>query len=178
MPRLRAWNLPLPASLLVRVRYARHWLAPRNLYLPSCRDLHFPMAAASHRVGKALVLREQGGPDAFTVESAWPASEPAEGEILVRLAATSVNPVDTYHRSGSHGHKLARVPEVCAPVHRTRKVTSRPPSGVVVASTPTPQPHARTRPPQILGGDVAGTVVAAGEGAKVRRGRQGAPSGA
>jgi len=49
---------------------------------------------------KAIVLYEYGGPDKLKYEDA-PDPVPAEGEILVRLAATSVNPIDYKMRSGS-----------------------------------------------------------------------------
>ena len=49
-------------------------------------------------VGKALVLKKTGGPDAFELDSAWSVGPPQAGDVLVKLAATSVNPVDTYIR--------------------------------------------------------------------------------
>lgn len=49
---------------------------------------------------KAVVLHEYGGPDKLKYEDA---ADPVagEGELLVRLAATSVNPVDYKMRSGA-----------------------------------------------------------------------------
>jgi len=49
---------------------------------------------------KAIVLHEFGGPAKLLYEDVEDPS-PAEGEVLVRLAATSVNPVDFKLRSGS-----------------------------------------------------------------------------
>jgi NADPH:quinone reductase-like Zn-dependent oxidoreductase len=49
---------------------------------------------------KAIVLHQYGGPDKLKYEDV-PDPVPAEGEILVRLAATSVNPVDYKMRSGA-----------------------------------------------------------------------------
>lgn len=49
---------------------------------------------------KAVVLREYGGPDKLSYEDV---ADPVagEGEVLVRVAATSVNPIDYKLRSGS-----------------------------------------------------------------------------
>jgi NADPH:quinone reductase-like Zn-dependent oxidoreductase len=49
---------------------------------------------------KAVVLREYGGPDKLSYEDV---ADPkvGEGEVLVRVAATSVNPIDYKLRSGS-----------------------------------------------------------------------------
>jgi NADPH:quinone reductase-like Zn-dependent oxidoreductase len=49
---------------------------------------------------KAVVLREYGGPDKLSYEDV-PDPVAGEGEVLVRVAATSVNPIDYKLRSGS-----------------------------------------------------------------------------
>jgi NADPH:quinone reductase-like Zn-dependent oxidoreductase len=49
---------------------------------------------------KAIVLHEYGGPDKLKYEDA-PDPVAGEGEVLVRLSATSVNPVDFKMRSGA-----------------------------------------------------------------------------
>lgn len=48
---------------------------------------------------KAIVLHEYGGPEKLKYEE-MPDPVPGEGEVLVRIAATSVNPVDYKMRSG------------------------------------------------------------------------------
>jgi NADPH:quinone reductase-like Zn-dependent oxidoreductase len=48
---------------------------------------------------KAIVLHEYGGPEKLKYED-MPDPVPGEGEVLVRLSATSVNPVDYKMRSG------------------------------------------------------------------------------
>ena len=48
---------------------------------------------------KAIVLHEYGGPEKLKYEDV-PDPVPGEGEVLIRLAATSVNPVDYKMRSG------------------------------------------------------------------------------
>jgi NADPH:quinone reductase-like Zn-dependent oxidoreductase len=49
---------------------------------------------------KAVVLHEYGGPDKLKYEDV-PDPVPGEGELLVRVAATSVNPIDYKLRSGA-----------------------------------------------------------------------------
>jgi NADPH:quinone reductase-like Zn-dependent oxidoreductase len=49
---------------------------------------------------KAVVLHEYGGPDKLKYEDA-PDPVAGEGEVLVRLSATSVNPIDFKMRSGA-----------------------------------------------------------------------------
>ena len=48
---------------------------------------------------KAVVLHEYGGPDKLKYED-FPDPTPGEGEVLVRVAAASINPVDWKMRSG------------------------------------------------------------------------------
>ena len=48
---------------------------------------------------KAMVLHEYGGPDKLKYED-FPDPVPAAGEILIRVAASSVNPVDYKMRTG------------------------------------------------------------------------------
>lgn len=49
---------------------------------------------------KAIVLHEYGGPDKLRYED-FPDPKAGEGELLVRVAATSVNPIDSKQRSGA-----------------------------------------------------------------------------
>jgi NADPH2:quinone reductase len=50
-----------------------------------------------------IIVEEYGGPEVMKVASVE-APEPAEDEVLVRLMASGVNPVDTYRRAGSQGY--------------------------------------------------------------------------
>lgn len=50
---------------------------------------------------KAIVVTEFGGPEVLKVEE-LPDREPGPGEILVRIRAAGVNPVETYIRSGQY----------------------------------------------------------------------------
>jgi NADPH2:quinone reductase len=54
---------------------------------------------------RAIVVRAFGPPDVMKVEDV-PDPRPGEGEVLVRIAAAGVNPVETYIRSGGY----ARLP--------------------------------------------------------------------
>jgi len=49
---------------------------------------------------KAIVLHKYGGPNELKLED-WPDPTPAEGEVLVRIAAASINPIDWKMRSGA-----------------------------------------------------------------------------
>jgi len=53
---------------------------------------------------KALVVREFGGPEVMKVEDV-PAPSAGPGQILIRVKAVGVNPVDTYIRSGMYARK-------------------------------------------------------------------------
>ena len=56
---------------------------------------------------KAIKVKEFGGPDVLRLEQVT-APKPAAGEVLVRIHASGVNPVETYIRAG----KYARLPEL------------------------------------------------------------------
>lgn len=53
---------------------------------------------------KAIRVREFGGPEKLVLEE-LPDLRPGPGEVVVRLHAAGVNPVDTYIRSGAHSVK-------------------------------------------------------------------------
>lgn len=52
---------------------------------------------------RAIVVREFGEPEVMKVEDAE-MPQPKAGEVLVRIHAAGVNPVDTYLRTGIHAH--------------------------------------------------------------------------
>ncbi len=52
---------------------------------------------------KAIVVNEYGEPEAMKLEDV-PTPDPGDGQVLVRIEAAGVNPVDTYLRSGNHAH--------------------------------------------------------------------------
>src|SRR6059036_1154568 len=56
---------------------------------------------------KAIRVHEFGGPEVLRLEEV-PAPRPGAGQVLVRMHAIGVNPVETYIRSG----KYARLPEL------------------------------------------------------------------
>jgi NADPH:quinone reductase-like Zn-dependent oxidoreductase len=49
---------------------------------------------------KAVVIHEYGGPDVLKYED-FPDPLPSEGEVLIRVAAASINPIDLMQRSGA-----------------------------------------------------------------------------
>jgi len=53
---------------------------------------------------RAIVVREFGGPEVLKIEDV-PQPAPAAGQILIRVRAVGVNPVDTYIRSGTYARK-------------------------------------------------------------------------
>jgi NADPH:quinone reductase len=52
---------------------------------------------------KAIRVHEFGGPEVLRLEEV-PELRPTESQLVVRLAAVGVNPVDTYKRAGWHAH--------------------------------------------------------------------------
>src|SRR5688572_9922712 len=53
---------------------------------------------------RAIVVREFGGPEVMKVEDV-PSPSPGAGQILIRVRAVGVNPVDSYIRSGTYARK-------------------------------------------------------------------------
>lgn len=53
---------------------------------------------------KAIIIREFGAPDVLKLEETADL-EPGENQILVKIEAAGVNPVDTYIRTGTHAQK-------------------------------------------------------------------------
>jgi NADPH:quinone reductase len=58
---------------------------------------------------QAIQLSHTGGPEVLTV-SEVPTPEPGPGQVLIRLTASGVNFIDTYHRSGSYPMPLPFIP--------------------------------------------------------------------
>lgn len=58
---------------------------------------------------KAIVLKEQGGPEVLRL-AAVPDPEPAPGQVVVEVAASGVNFIDVYQRSGVYPVSLPFVP--------------------------------------------------------------------
>jgi NADPH:quinone reductase-like Zn-dependent oxidoreductase len=58
---------------------------------------------------KAIVVHQFGGPEVLKYEDA-PRPQPKRGEILVRVIAAGVNPVDTYVTAGKYGATLPVIP--------------------------------------------------------------------
>src|SRR6187397_1391710 len=55
---------------------------------------------------KAIQVHEFGGPEVLRVEEISQ-PQPGPGQVLVRIHAAGVNPVETYIRSGTHSRKPA-----------------------------------------------------------------------
>jgi len=53
---------------------------------------------------RAIVVREFGGPEVMKIED-LPQPSPGPGQVLIRVRAVGVNPVDTYIRSGTYARK-------------------------------------------------------------------------
>ncbi len=63
---------------------------------------------------KAIVVREFGGPEVMRLEEA-PDPKPGPGQVVVKVKAVGVNPVDTYIRAGKYGERpLPYIPGVDA----------------------------------------------------------------
>src|SRR2546423_5116662 len=79
---------------------------------------------------KAIVIHQYGGPEALKYEDA-PRPEPKDNQVLVRVIAAAVNPVDAMVRSGKYakmfGTTLPLVPgyDIAGIVEKTGAKTSR-----------------------------------------------------
>src|SRR5207244_12444151 len=69
-----------------------------NLILSACA-LSATIAQTNNATMKAVVVNEYGGPEVLKYQDA-PRPEPKEDEILVRVIAAAVNPVDGMVRAG------------------------------------------------------------------------------
>src|SRR5207244_12912915 len=70
------------------------------LYLVlSAGALSATIAQTNNATMKAVVVNEYGGPEVLKYQDA-PRPEPKEDEVLVRVMAAAVNPVDSYVRQG------------------------------------------------------------------------------
>lgn len=67
-------------------------------------------ASSTNAMMKAIVVHQFGGPEVLKLEQT-PRPEPKEDEVLIRVIAAGVNPVDAYIRSGRYGSgKLPYIP--------------------------------------------------------------------
>jgi NADPH:quinone reductase and related Zn-dependent oxidoreductases len=66
--------------------------------------LNIAFAQTNAAMMKAVVVNESGGPEVLKYQDA-PKPEPKDDEILVRVIAAAVNPVDTYVRKGMFGKR-------------------------------------------------------------------------
>jgi NADPH:quinone reductase-like Zn-dependent oxidoreductase len=57
---------------------------------------------------KAIVVHKYGGPEELKFEE-YPDPVPGAGEVLVRIAATSINPLDIMRRSGAGQTKILSI---------------------------------------------------------------------
>ena len=62
----------------------------------------FPLTAAAQSSMKAIVVHQNGGPEVLKYEDA-PRPQPKDDEILIRVMAAAVNPVDIAIREGRFG---------------------------------------------------------------------------
>lgn len=58
-----------------------------------------PLTAAAQPSMKAIVIHSSGGPEVLKYEDA-PRPQPKDGEVLIRVVAAAVNPVDVFIREG------------------------------------------------------------------------------
>jgi NADPH2:quinone reductase len=67
------------------------------------RDILVGTVDRSDQMMNAIVVREFGAPEVMQLES-LPIPTPAECQLVVKIHAAGVNPVDTYLRTGNHAH--------------------------------------------------------------------------
>nr|XP_022323045.1 quinone oxidoreductase-like isoform X2 [Crassostrea virginica] len=61
--------------------------------------------SALKTIMKAIRVTEFGGPQVLKLETNVPIPEPAQDEVLIKVEAAGINPVDTYIRSGTYAVK-------------------------------------------------------------------------
>jgi len=66
------------------------------------------MSRIINRIMRAVRVSKFGGPEVLKIESEVPIPVPSENEVLIKVEATGVNPVDTYIRNGTY----SRVPDL------------------------------------------------------------------
>ena len=59
--------------------------------------------SASPLVGRAVVIRKNGGPEVLELETSFSFPSPEADEVVIKTAAFSVNPVDVIVRNGVYG---------------------------------------------------------------------------
>ena len=101
---------------------------------------------------QAVVMHETGGPEVLSYEEAA-RPEPGEGEVLIRVRAASVNPVDWKYRRGFVDRPLPAVlgSDVSGTVESSRaegfaegdEVFGMVASGGYASSRPRPRPRSR-----------------------------------
>ena len=74
---------------------------------------------------KAIVVREFGKPEVMKLEENAPDPMPGPGDVLVRIRAAGVNPVDSYIHTGTHARKPS-LPYTPASTARARSSGSAP----------------------------------------------------
>ncbi|XP_074077268.1 quinone oxidoreductase isoform X1 [Macrotis lagotis] len=58
---------------------------------------------AGPRLMRAIRVSEFGGPEVLRLHTSVPVPEPSESQVLIKVHACGVNPVETYIRSGTYG---------------------------------------------------------------------------
>ncbi|XP_076436420.1 quinone oxidoreductase-like [Babylonia areolata] len=66
------------------------------------------LSLARRGIMRAVRVHKWGGPEVLTVDKAVPVPVPGDTQVLIRVQASGVNPVDTYIRSGTY----ARLPQL------------------------------------------------------------------
>src|SRR5438876_8929190 len=79
--------------------------------LVGCFTIAVAFAQSAQPMMKAAVLHEHGGPENFKYEDT-PRPSPKDGEVLIKVMAAGVNPVDTYIRQGIRSKSASENPPI------------------------------------------------------------------
>ena len=107
---------------------------------------------------QAIVMHETGGPEVLRMEEVDP-PRPGEGEVLVRVRAASVNPIDWKFRRGPDPEDSAGDPRHRRLRSRRRSLAPRAsPRAIPSSASPraAPMPRWRSRPPALIAARPAG----------------------
>jgi len=85
-------------------RFSRKFLSPFSLQLPVYR--YYASKSGVQSSMRAVRIHETGGPEVLKLDEKIPTPKNGDKEVLVEVAVSGVNYIDTYHRNGLYSLPL------------------------------------------------------------------------